>query len=275
MKKYLPKIIGLFINLIGVFAPKYATHLSIQFFSSPQKGKIKPAEAEYLKEAIQENVICNNLIIKTYRWAGSKETILLAHGWESNTFRWKDLISILKNLDYNIVALDAPAHGSSEGKLFNALIYSEWINEVAKKFETSIIIGHSVGGMATAFSLHNQPLAFVKKIVLLGAPSNFEGVLYRYTKMMGYNKKVSNAIDQYVLKNFNHSPEYFSASNYSKDFKIKGLIIHDEKDKIIPYQDGLDFKTNYQNSEFISTKGFGHGLKSDEIYNHILEFLKT
>ena len=54
-----------------------------------------------------------------------------------------------------------------------------------------------------------------------------------------------------------------------------GLIIHDKKDRIIPYKDGLKFKQNYHNAKFISTKGFGHGLKSDVVYNHILEFLNA
>ena len=53
----------------------------------------------------------------TYRWLGKKETILLAHGWESNSFRWKDLIVKLDTaLDYNVIALDAPAHGRSSGE---------------------------------------------------------------------------------------------------------------------------------------------------------------
>lgn len=275
MKAFIPKIIGFFINLIGAFSSKYAAQLAITLFSSPKKGKIKPNEAEYLNDAIHENIACKDITIKTYRWSGSKETILLAHGWESNTHRWKKLINILKDLDYNVIALDAPAHGDSTGKIFNALIYAECINEVAKKFEVSTIIGHSVGGMATVISLYNSPLPSITKIVLLGAPSNFTGVFSRYKDMMGYSQNVSHALDQYILKNFNHLPEYFSTSNFSKELKVKGLVIHDEEDKIIPFQDGLDFKINYSNSKFISTIGFGHGLKSDSIYNHIIHFLKS
>ncbi len=273
MNKYIPKIIGAFINFIGFFSSKYAAHLSVTLFSSPKKGKTKSNEAGYLKEAIQEDVLCNDLLIKTYRWSGNKETVLLAHGWESNSYRWKDLISILTKLDYNIIALDAPAHGGSLGKRFDAILYSECIYVVAKKFNTSTIIGHSVGGMATVYSQYNYQMQFIKKLVLLGAPSNFEGVFQRYIDMMGYNKKVSKAMDNYILKKFNYLPEYFSMANFSKNFTAKGLLIHDEKDKIIPFQDGLDYKANYSNSKFISTTGLGHGLKSEIIYNHIISFL--
>lgn len=275
MANYLPKIMGFFINLVGLFSSRYAAHLAVTLFSTPFKGKIKPTEAEYLKEASQENVLCNNLSIKTYHWKGKKETILLAHGWESNTYRWKDLIKYLKKLDYNIVALDAPAHGNSSGHNFNAIIYSKCITKVAQTFNASVIIGHSIGGMATVFSHYNSPLKLTRKIILLGAPSNFVGIFYRYKTMMGFNKKVNNAMNTYILKEHNHLPEYFSMSNFSKNFKIKGLVIHDKKDKIIPYQDGLDFKASYKNATFITTNGLGHGLKSDEVYNYILDFLKA
>jgi len=275
MEKYLPKIIGAIINFISYFSSKFAAKLALDLFSTPKKGKISPKNAEYLKTAIQSNVQFENISIKTYQWKGKKQTILLAHGWESNSYRWKDFIDILKQQNYNIIALDAPAHGSSEGKLFNAILYSECIHLVVKKFNVQTIIGHSVGGMATVFFQHKYQLKSIEKLVLLGAPADFIGVFSRYEFIMGYNKRVSKALENHILKHFNHLPEYFSSANFSKEITTKGLIIHDKKDRIIPYKDGLKFKQNYQNATFIATKGFGHGLKSEIVYNHILEFLNT
>lgn len=275
MSKYLPRIIGFSINFISHFSPKYAAKLAITLFSSPQKGKLINNASSFLETAKQEKVNYKDISITTYNWSGKKETILLAHGWESNTLRWKGFIEILQNQDYNIVSLDAPAHGKSTGKEFNALFYSECIHVVAQKHKTNTIIGHSVGGMAAVFSQHKYKLSSVKKLILLGAPSNFTGVFNRYVKMMQYNQKVDNAMSQFVLKRYNHLPEYFSASNFSKEITAKGLIIHDKKDRIIPYKDALDFEKKYTNAKLITTRGFGHGLKSDIVYNHIIEFLNT
>lgn len=275
MNKYLPKIIGFFLNIVSYIAPQYAAKIAVQIFSTPQTGKLTSIETEYLKSAIQEDIIYNKFHIKTYHWKGKKDTILLAHGWESNTYRWKDLIDLLKTHDYNIIALDAPAHGASGNKTFNALLYSECICKVVQRFNASIIIGHSVGGMSSVFFQYNYKLPYVEKLVLLGTPANFLGVLKHYVIMMGYSKRVITSINQYITKHFNHPPEYFSASNFSKDIAIKGLIIHDKKDRIISYKDGLLFKQNYTNSKFIDTKGFGHALKSDKIYQYILEFINA
>ena len=273
MNNNLPKIIGGSINFTSYISPRFAAKLAIDLFSMPKKGNIQPKESEYLKSATQDHVYFEGLSIKTYHWKGGKETILLVHGWESNSFRWMDLIETLRSLNYNIIALDAPAHGASGGKLFNALLYSECINVVAQKFNVHTIIGHSVGGMASVFFQHKYQLKSIEKLILLGTPADFIGVFNRYENMMGYNTRVSKALESHVLKHYKHLPEYFSPAVFSKEIKAKGLIIHDKKDRIIPYNDGLKFKQNYANSEFITTKGFGHSLKSEKVYQHILDFL--
>ena len=273
MKELFAKIIGLFINLISLISPRTAGKMAIKLFSSPRKIKLKETERDFLDTAFTEDIKYGELSIRTYRWLGKKETVLLAHGWESNSFRWKSLIEKLKDLDYNIVALDAPAHGHSTGKLFNAILYSECINIVAKKFEANIVIGHSVGGMATAFFQQKYQLESVVKLVLLGAPSNFVGVFERYVAMMSYNDRVSQSMNTLIFERFSEKPEYFNAARLSKDIRVDGLIIHDEFDKIIPYNDAEDFRTFYKKSKLITTKGYGHGLRAEEVNNHILDFI--
>lgn len=275
MKRIIAKIIGAIINFISLFSPRTAAKMAMTLFSSPRRKKLKEIEKDFLETAFIEDVKYHDLSIMTYRWLGKKDTILLAHGWESNSVRWKDLIIKLKALDYNIIALDAPAHGRSSGKLFNAVIYSECINLVAKKFNANIIIGHSVGGMATTFFQYKYQLPTIQKLVLLGTPSNFVGVFGRYVEMMGYNSRISKTIDDIVYERFNNRPEHFNAAKFSAAFGAKGLLIHDKNDTVIPYSDAEDFKNFYKNSKLITTEGFGHGLKSALIDDHILAFVSN
>lgn len=275
MKSILLKSIGKFLNLVSLFSPKLSGKIAIQLFSTPQKGKLKNQEPSLIKQSKKHIIKYKTISIMTYHWDGKNDTILLAHGWESNSYRWNHLIRFLKDLNYNVVALDAPAHGNSSGKTFNALLFSECIHAVAKHYTPKVIIGHSVGGMASVFCQYKYQLPCVKKIILLGAPSNFVGVFDRYSKMMQYNSVVINAMNDYVLQKFNHLPEYFSAAKFSEEIHAKGLIIHDKKDGIIPFCDALDYKKHYSNATLIATTGLGHGLKSEKIYNSILEFLNA
>ncbi|WP_027137072.1 alpha/beta hydrolase [Gaetbulibacter saemankumensis] len=274
MNNTLVKTIGTLINTVSYLAPQYAAKLAVNIFSTPQKGKLQPDESNYLKSAKQQDFMYDDIAIRTYLWAGRKETILLVHGWESNTYRWRDLIELLIAQDYNIVALDAPGHGKSGHKTFNAVLYSECINMIAQQFDIHIIIGHSIGGTASALATNNHNLN-IDKLILLGAPSNFDEVIDNYVKIMGYNKKVTKAMDAYYMKHFGKLPSFYSIKNFSDKLTAEGLIIHDKKDRIISYRDALHIHKHYKNSKLVKTQGFGHGLKNEVIYNHILEFLNA
>ncbi|WP_142785464.1 alpha/beta fold hydrolase [Changchengzhania lutea] len=275
MNKYLPKILGFILNLISLVSKSYAAKLAIKISSTPRKGKLDSNADKFLKKAVQEFVFHEDIPIMTYHWKGIKDTVLLVHGWESNAYRWKRLIKMLQVNDYDVIALDAPAHGNSGSKLFNAVFYSECIHTVANRFKASVIIGHSVGGTATIFAHYKYKIPTLKKLVILGAPSDVVGIFERYRKMMGYNERIKQGMDDYVLKHYNHPPEYYSAADFSQSIETEGLIIHDELDMVIPYMDALKIEYKYANSKLISTTGYGHSLKSNTVNNHIIEFLNA
>ncbi|WMI67953.1 alpha/beta fold hydrolase [Mangrovimonas sp. YM274] len=274
MKNTLVKLVGLSVNTSSFISKSFAAEKALDIFSTPLKGKPNEEQSDFLNTAFKEELQHNNTPIMTYRWLGKKETILLVHGWESNSARWKNLILELKAKDYNIVALDAPAHGNSGSKRFNALLYAEFIHVVAKKYNPSIIIGHSVGGMASVYFQHTHQISSVKKMILLGAPSEFSGILNRYVEMLGYNRRVTNQLNSIIRDRFGVTPKEFSTSKFISSIKPKTLIIHDELDKIIPYQDALLLKNAHSNSKLITTNGFGHSLNNATVSNYIHSFLE-
>lgn len=275
MSSFVIKSIGNALNATSLISSKFASKKAINLFSSPRKGRYTEVQLKIINSAIFQQLEYNNLSIATYHWAGKNKTVLLAHGWESNASRWGYILQDLIGQGYNIIALDAPAHGRSSGKQFNAVLYSEFINVVVKKFQPEILIGHSVGGMASVFCMHNHQLPTVEKLILLGAPAHFTGVFSRYKIMMGYNNRISNGLDKIVLERLGKSVDYFSAATFTETIDTKGLIIHDKKDRIIPYEDAQLFANRYKNSELISTTGYGHSLKDASLTPKIIEFINS
>ncbi|MCA0133785.1 alpha/beta hydrolase [Winogradskyella alexanderae] len=273
MSSLVIKSIGTALNATSLISSKYASKKALNLFASPRKGRYNEVQLKTLEQADYNLLKYENHTIATYHFEGNSKTILLAHGWESNASRWSYLFEDLIAEDYNIILLDGPAHGKSGGKQFNAVLYSEFINVVAETYKPEALIGHSVGGMASVFCMHNHQLDFVKKLVLLGAPAHFTGVFTRYKSMMGYNHRISEGLDRIVLERFGKPTDYFSAANFTKDIEAEGLIIHDKKDKIIPYEDALLFANRYKNAELITTTGYGHSLKDKSITPSIINFL--
>ena len=81
-------------------------------------------------------------------------------------------------------------------------------------------------------------------------------------------------IDRYIELKFGHPPHYFSTADFAKDIDIKGLLIHDKRDRIIPYQDALDINAQFKNAQLISTEGLGHSLKGDFVSDELIKFLR-
>ena len=275
MRNFLVRLVGSYLNSISYLSKSYAAEQALLLFSKPRKGQISDIQSQFLETAINENFQYETFQIRTYRWQGNGQTILLVHGWESNSARWKPLINHLKNYNYNIVAVDAPAHGNSGSPYFNALLYAEFINEVAKKMQPTSIIGHSVGGMASVFFQNKYRLTSIKKMVLLGSPSDFKDVLKRYTDLLGYNNRIAEHLNHIIKERFGAAPEVFSTAKYVETLSFQGLIIHDEDDPVIPYSDAVKIQSNFKNSALITTKGLGHSLNHKKVTLHISEFIEN
>ena len=137
------------------------------------------------------------------------------------------------------------------------------------------MIGHSVGGMATVICQNKYQLESIQKMILIGAPSELSSVLKRYTDMMGYNKRIIDQVNALIIERFGAEPKAFSTAKFLENINSKGLIIHDEEDSIIPYDDALLIKNSFKDSTLITTKGLGHSLNDDTVASYIYDFIEA
>ena len=279
MKKLVYRILalayGAYFNILALFSKKLAGEKAITVFSSPRKGKVLPIQASFLNKAEDIMIEVGGKQIQTYSWAGTKETVLLLHGWESNSFRWRNLISFLRNANFAIVAFDAPAHGNSSGSIFNVPLYAECAQHVLKHYKPTFMIGHSVGGMAALYNQYIYPHNSIQKVVTIGAPSELYELMEYYQNLLGFNNDVLSALDDYFQAHFGFGIRDFSSSQFVKKIQIEGLLVHDIEDPITPYHNSEKVHANWKNSKLISTRGLGHSMHQDHINNQIIDFLKS
>jgi pimeloyl-ACP methyl ester carboxylesterase len=279
MKKFkqllVVKSIGLYINFLSYFNSKAATSLAYKIFCLPQKGKFKQGTIPtMLLETKQEELQYNALQFKSYIWQGNDTIILLLHGWESNVLRWKKILPHLKNTGATIIAIDAPAHGYCDGNEFNAILYAEFVYVAAKKYNPTVLIGHSVGGMAAIYYQKKYQNKNVKKIVSLGAPSELRIVTAAYYDFLGLNKKTIRLMEHFVFEKFGFHVAEFATHLFAEKIETELLIVHDKKDKTISFQEGIKIAKAAKKSTFIKTDNLGHSLQNDNLYVKIVHFLK-
>jgi len=270
----LAKSIGFYINVLSFVAPKKAVQKAYAVFSTPRKGKIQiDAIPEVLKSAEAVAFDFEGKIIQTYLWKGNETVLFLIHGWESNSARWKKALPYILKSGYTIVAIDAPAHGLSSGKDFNAHKYTEFIHHVAKMYNPKILIGHSIGGKACLHyqTIHNN--LNVEKIVVLGAPSDFKVIFENYVSLLGLNSKVNSELINFYKENYNLSNQEIEGPLFSDYKNLKGLIAHDIEDKVVAFAEAKKNSNAWKEAIFIETKGLGHSMNDEELFEKISEFI--
>lgn len=274
LKSLISKTIGCYINLLGYFRPKEATRLAYKFFTNPRAGRLTDSRLpDVLAEAKQETLTHNGQLFQTYNWPGSGPTILLVHGWESNASRWDLLIDYLKKAHANIIALDAPAHGLSEGLVFTMPQYAEFIDVVVSKHQPEVIIGHSLGGATSLYYQATYQNKNIEKMVILGAPCDMDTLLTNYRGILGLGTNVMNLLHAHFLKYHQLKTVDFTCSLFAKKIKAQGLLAHDLEDDVVSYKEARKIAAAWPEAEFVTTRGLGHSMHSKELYRKIYHFL--
>ena len=268
------KSVGSYINFLSYVRPQKALELSYALFSQPRIGRLqKETLPKVLRNTETETFHHNEHHFQTYIWKGNETKILLVHGWESNASRWKKTLPHLQKSGSTIIAIDAPAHGQSSGREFNVPLYAEFINKAVEKYQPEIIIGHSIGGAACVYHQYLFPNTSINKMVILGAPSDLKTLIDNYISMLSLNTKMLPLLESKFINRFNFKLEDFSGQKFASQFTIPGFIAHDTSDKIVAFEEGKKIASNWKNSQFIETKGLGHGMHDDELYQKVIEFL--
>lgn len=270
----LTKSVGLYINLMSFVSPKKATQLAHRYFSEPRKGKLTPDKLpKTLKTAHSETLLHNEDVIQTYIWKGNETIILLIHGWESNSSRWKKMLPYLKKSGSTIIAIDGPAQGLSSGREFTVTKIAEFIDVLSKKYQPHYIIGHSLGGNACLYYQYKYQNPIIQKMVILGAPSDFNVIFNNFIKLLSLNNKISKALENQYTTALNHNLDLFTAQEFASRIETKGLLAHDIDDTVVLFEEGKKIASSWKDVQFIQTSGLGHSLHDDELYNKIAQFL--
>ncbi|MFC7773557.1 alpha/beta fold hydrolase [Flavobacterium sp. GCM10027622] len=268
------KSIGLYINLMGLLSPKKAVRLAFQLFSEPREGKISkenmPAILQNVTSETFEHEGCN---FQAYVWEGNENKILLVHGWESNASRWANILPFLKKSGSTIIAIDGPAHGLSSGKEFSIPQYAEFIHRTVDKYKPQYLIGHSIGGKTCLYYQYLYPNEDIKKMVILGAPSDFTIILKNYINILSLNSRIAKDLEEKYARRYKQKLEDFSGRKFASVITTKGLIAHDVDDTVVSINEAKKIAEVWTNAKLIETKGLGHSMHDDNLYENIYQFL--
>jgi hypothetical protein len=271
------------LNTIGRFSSTTAGKLAFDLFCTPYPKYKKQKTPALFQRAIQHSIhIKNGQKIKGYEWNSNNpngKSILICHGYASYFYKFEQYIQPLLEKGFRVFGIDAPAHGQSEGKYINIIVYKEAIEAtIAQLGPIDHFIGHSLGGITLALIAESMPNPLAHKFVLIAPATKTTTTFENFFKMMHLSGAVQKAFLTELSKRTTLPIQFFEADRAIEQYNGPILWVHDQGDKICPYKDLEKFKQNANNNiKFLITNGLGHNkiYKTPEIIDQIVAFLSN
>jgi pimeloyl-ACP methyl ester carboxylesterase len=265
-------------RLLAAVSRKRAAKRAFNLFCTPQSRNKKdlPAifrEAETLRFTFQDYSIVG------YRWKNETagRRVMILHGFESSVVNFDKYVSGLLKKGYEVLALDAPAHGGSSGTRINAMLYRDFIKFVCRKYgPVHSFLAHSLGGLALCLALAESKHDENSRVALIAPATETKTALDHFFNYIRLDGEVRKEFEGIISSVSGHPVSWFSVRRAVKKIRAGILWIHDRDDKITPLSDVLPVRTdNYANIRFVVTQGLGHRkiYRDPKVIKTVLAFL--
>ena len=273
-----------FFSIAGNIAPVTAIDILIKLVFSPQKRLLRPPHKTLMRKAQKHTIFVNEfhnpnkkIEMKYYVWGSGHRTLLLVHGWDAMAMDFYKIIPVLVENGYRIIAIDGPAHGGSEGNTSNLLHFKEAMAQLIEKIGVPYgIIGHSMGGAASAYLLMEYEI-IVNRLVMLAIPIASGRFFEQVFDMLKVPEKMHQLFFKGMEEEFNTPIDKMDLALRKEKIKAdKAIMIYDEDDEVVSLKDILHFLSLHPEIESMNAKGTGHNtiIRSKKVIEKIVEFLK-
>ena len=261
----------------AAFSTRAAGNYALKLFLTPVRNLPKKTPLIF-KEAEKIELTLDAQRLVGYRWNHpQKKKVMILHGFSSTIMKFDHFVMPLIRQGYEVIAIDAPAHGKSTGKQTTVLEYKAMIEKVHKTLgPIDAFVAHSFGGLALSLFLEHLPDQENMKAVLIAPATETSTAIQTFCRFLKIDEKVKHQMEELIFERSGIKAEDFSVSRVASKIKANVLWIHDEDDEITPLSDALRIKnSNYPNFKFMITKELGHRkiYRDNNVKKAVFEFL--
>ena len=238
-------------------SPRLAALWAERIFCTPPRRPISERMASWLREAQRFTVTVSERRVAAWSWGERGAGVLLVHGWGSRGARFVDLGNALLTQGYRVVTFDAPGHGASAGRRSSGLEFARAAQAVVNAVgSVSYIVGHSVGGFASALAIE-RGLA-IRRAVFLAPSANVNSYSAQFETLLGVEGPVMASMRGRLERRLGFSWKDLNIPAFAPDMRVPLLVIHDRDDREVGWSDGAAIAQSWPGAELMTTTGLGH-----------------
>ena len=203
--------------------------------------------------------------------AGTGPAVLLIHGWEGSTSSMTAIARVLLDKGLRVVLFDLPAHGLSPGRKTNLIEISRVIQQLASdEGHFCALVGHSFGAVCAGHAI--KAGVSTDHFITISAPAKIDFIINFFCSMVGASTKTKSSLIRQIEVIFQAPYEEASLTELASVFDQNGLIIHDRKDRMVPYALAEEFSAVWADARLLTTNGLGHNriLRNEDVITAIV-----
>lgn len=264
-------------RILTAISKKKAAEKAFDLFCTPQ-SRNKKKLPKIFEEAEQIQFQFENQQITGYRWNHPAERkLMIIHGFESSVINFDRYIKPLASKGYEVLAIDAPAHGRSTGKTINAVTYKDLIRHIYREYgPVQSFLAHSLGGLALCLALEEIEHDQNYRVALIAPATETATAIDHFFQFLQLNNVLRKEFEKRIIKLGGNPAEWYSIRRALQNIRAKVLWFHDEEDNITLLTDAMKVKEeNLSNVEFVITKGLGHQriYRDNKVSRAVIDFL--
>lgn len=247
---------------------------ALTLFTRPRRRQASKEEVEAVDAARRVEVQYRDIKLAAWEW-GAGPAVLLLHGWESRASHMSAFASDLVRKGFRALALDAPAHGESEGETTDVVDFGRAVAFLASQIGPfSAVVAHSVGSAAALFAFANG--MDVKASVHLCGPTSLTRVLKRGADMLQFNEEEAEELKRRMSEHLGHSTDRMDLVNLKAGMKHPAFILHDANDLEVPVEESKELTAAWPGSTLYILEGIGHRriIKDPYVISRTVEFIE-
>jgi pimeloyl-ACP methyl ester carboxylesterase len=227
--------------------------------------------------------------VRGARWGNAGPVVMLVHGWNGDSAQLGAFAEPLLAAGFQVVAFDAPGHGTSSGGRSSIVAFADAFDAVVAVVTRGAplrgVVAHSFGGASVAFALsrrqegvadgaHDDGLAGTR-LVFIATPIDIHDFSRPFAAVLGLGEVTRKHLDAFIEQRLRRPLSELDALRIASGMRAPLLVIHDEDDRAVPVSAGRKLADAWPEARLRITRGLGHGriLRDPEMVRHAVEFI--